>query len=95
MPQISFTKDRPALRVREGINLMKALQEAAVPVGASCSGEGVCAKCYVEIVEGAENLSPVTALEKSLLKKYSFPQHTRISCLVRVKGDIKIDAPYW
>lgn len=95
MPQITFTQGHPPLHVRHGINLMSALQGARLPVGASCSGEGVCGKCYVQIIKGSENLSPITKLEENLLSKYEMPPDTRMSCLTRVKGDITIAAPYW
>ncbi len=74
---------------------MEALLKEGRPVASSCNGDGVCAKCRIEILEGAENLSPIEEREKFLIEKNKIPKNFRISCQAKVRGDIKIDAPYW
>lgn len=95
MPLISFKKNRSPLFVSQGTNLMKSLLEAGLPVASSCDGEGVCAKCRILVLEGAEHLSAETDLEQFLKEKNKIPDHIRISCQTRVLGDITIDASYW
>jgi ferredoxin, 2Fe-2S len=95
MPTINFRKNRPALNVPKGANLMKALMDAKIPVASSCRGDAVCAKCRIEIVAGAENLSPENDAEAFLRQRHSVPKKERISCQVEVLGDITIDAAYW
>ncbi len=64
MPLISLSKKiAPSLKVAKGSNLMKSLLEAGLPVASSCDGDGVCAKCRIQIVEGAENLSSENDVE--------------------------------
>jgi 2Fe-2S ferredoxin len=95
MPVISFLKDRPPITVESGSGLMKALLAAGLPVASSCQGDGICAKCRIQIVEGAENLSPPNPREQILRDRLRIPREYRISCQTTVLGDIKIDASYW
>ena len=95
MPWIRFRKPRPAIEVPEGTKLMQALQGGGLPVASSCRGDGVCAKCRVEIVAGHENLSNETDLEKFLRERHGLSRAERISCQAQVLGDITVDTSYW
>lgn len=95
MPTIRFAKTRKPIVVERGSNLMEALLEAGLPVASSCHGDGVCAKCKIEILEGNENLSQPSDLENFLKLKNPMPPHFRISCQTQILGDILIDATYW
>ena len=74
---------------------MTCLLDAGIPVASSCEGDGVCAKCKIQILEGAENLSPENETEAFLKEKNNIPQDQRISCQTQIHGDVKIDATYW
>lgn len=74
---------------------MQALIDADIPVASSCSGEGVCCKCVLKIVEGRENLSPIGELEADLREMHDLARNERVSCQATVLGDITVDAPYW
>lgn len=74
---------------------MTALLDAGLPVASSCSGDGVCGKCKVQIIEGNENLSAPHETELFLKEKNSIPKENRISCQVQVLGPIKVDTSYW
>ena len=78
-----------------GANLMKALLQAGLPVASSCDGDGVCAKCKIVIVEGAENLSAENETEIFLKETNNIPNHSRISCQTEILGDVVIDTTYW
>ncbi|MFS4459298.1 2Fe-2S iron-sulfur cluster-binding protein [Bdellovibrio sp. HCB2-146] len=95
MAKISFQKAKPPIEVETGANLMKSLLGAGLPVASSCDGDGVCAKCRIQILEGRENLSPETELELFLKEKNKIAKDMRISCQTAVNGDIKVDATYW
>ncbi len=95
MHTIRFAKNRRPIQIEHGYNLMDALLEAGLPVASSCHGDGVCAKCRIEILEGSENLSPPTDLENLLKLKNPMPANYRISCQTQIFGDILIDATYW
>jgi 2Fe-2S ferredoxin len=95
MPKISFRKNKPAIEVAVGTNLMKALLGAGLPVASSCNGDGVCTKCRIDIVQGKENLSKENELESDLRDIHDIPRNERVSCQVEVLGDITVDTLYW
>jgi 2Fe-2S ferredoxin len=96
MPTIHFAKkNRPSISCGSGEVLMKVLLRNQIPVASSCSGDGVCAKCRVKIILGAENLSPADESEKRILSKTFGNDEDRLSCQSRVTGDIAVDTGYW
>jgi 2Fe-2S ferredoxin len=94
MAKISFKKRDP-IEVLEGTTLMRALLDADLPVASSCDGDGVCAKCKIRILNGAENLSRPNDTEEFLKESHDLPKDVRISCQTHVLGDITVDASYW
>ena len=96
MPHISFLKNNHApLQVEKGAGLMQSLLLAGLPVASSCHGDGVCAKCRMQIVDGAENLSKPNEAELFLIEKFQLEKNIRISCQAEVLGDVTIHASYW
>jgi 2Fe-2S ferredoxin len=95
MPKISFTKGFPPLEVPHGANLMQSLLQAGIPVASSCYGDGVCGKCKLEIIKGAENLSAPETIEKLVKDRLNLPTEVRVSCQTQVLGDVTVDATYW
>lgn len=95
MPSIQFVKTYPALEVEAGTLLMEALLKAGLPVASSCHGDGICGKCRIQIVSGAENLTQINAIETIVRDRLRVPKEFRISCQTRVMGDITIDTSYW
>ncbi|MEK7357408.1 MAG: 2Fe-2S iron-sulfur cluster-binding protein [Bdellovibrionota bacterium] len=95
MAQIRFAKPRPPLNVADGVNLMQALLAGGLPVASSCKGDGVCAKCRIEIVDGHRNLSPQNEREVFLRERHEVPKNQRISCQTTVHGDITVTTSYW
>lgn len=96
MPIISFSKvNRASLQVDRGENLMQALLKGGVPVASSCHGDGICAKCRLQVAQGFENLSVPNDTELFLREKFQLAPNQRISCQTLVNGDIEIDASYW
>jgi 2Fe-2S ferredoxin len=95
MPRIEFVKDRPAIIVERGANLMRALLDNGLPVASSCHGQAVCSKCRIQIVAGAENLTPQNEFERTLRERLHIDPELRISCQTQVNGDVVIDTPYW
>ena len=95
MPKISFLKNRSPIEVAQGAELMKTLLDAGIPVASSCSGDGICAKCKITIIEGLDHLSPENDAEQFLKTRHKLPTNVRISCQTFVQGDITIDTSYW
>ena len=95
MPYIRFVKNLPEIAVESGAVLMQSLTAARLPVASSCHGDGVCSKCRVRIVAGAENLSQIGPLEQTLIDRNRISKEYRISCQTRVLGDVTVDTGYW
>jgi len=95
MPTIRFRKNRAPIKVEVGANLMQSLLAHGLPVASSCRGDGICAKCRIEIVDGQQHLSPENDREAFLRDRHSIPDAERVSCQTSVLDDITIDASYW
>lgn len=89
--RVSFCGQRvvQSLEVTPNASLLAVAVRARLPIGRSCRGQGVCFACKVEIVEGAENLSPRAEAEATLAP------NERLACLCYVRGPITIRTPYW
>lgn len=95
MPQISFVKNKAPIDLPEGVVLMEALLAHGVPVASSCKGDGICGKCRMRIVTGAELLPAKSAAEIAVLEKNLADVSERLSCQIQVFEDLKVDTGYW
>ena len=99
MPQVVFLPYDIRLEVPRGTSLLAVADEAAEMVdddffvGELCEGRHECGNCCVEIVEGAEALSPMTESERRLLAELGRGPHTRTACTARVDGDVTVRIP--
>ncbi len=88
----------PLNRSREipvGATILAAANHCGVPIGQSCSGDGICGWCRVTIVSGAENLFPPSDREQHLIQEKQFEPDERAACLARVKGNLTVTTSYW
>lgn len=92
---LTLKKTAKKIEVPVGTILMKALLSANVPVASSCNGDGVCAKCRLQIIAGTTNLSVTNETELFLRDKDLLKANERISCQVQILGDVVVDATYW
>jgi ferredoxin len=67
--------------------ILDAARRAGAPIGNSCGGIGICNRCRVRVVEGAENLTPPTRFETD--------PDTRLACQAVVLGDCTVTTSYW
>ncbi|QCK16833.1 adenylate/guanylate cyclase domain-containing protein [Mangrovivirga cuniculi] len=69
--------------------------ENKIPHLHECGGNGRCTTCRVRIIEGSENLSKVTPLEKELIRKRNWDPSIRLACQAQVKGNVAIQRIVW
>ncbi len=81
--------------VPAGTTLFDAVRGAGLPLAASCPAEGVCARCGVVVLNGADALSRESDFERELKARNGVPAALRIACLARVRGDVTVQATYW
>ncbi|XGB42024.1 MAG: (2Fe-2S)-binding protein [Nodosilinea sp. LVE1205-7] len=94
MANIKFINEDREIIVADGANLrFKALENRIdlYTFGGkltNCGGYGQCGTCVVDVVAGAENLSPRTTVEERKLKKW--PSSCRLACQVIVQGSVSV-----
>ncbi|BAU43143.1 2Fe-2S iron-sulfur cluster-binding protein [Leptolyngbya sp. O-77] len=94
MANIKFVKENKEIIAADGANLrLKALENSIdlytfMGKMMNCGGYGQCGTCIVEIVEGAENLSPRTPVEEQKLRKK--PANYRLACQTMVNGPVSV-----
>lgn len=84
--------DDPArtLTVPVGGGLLNVLSENNIYLASACGGRGTCGQCAVTVMAGGTEISPA---EQSCLTRQQIRRHYRLSCQMRVKGDIRLVVP--
>ncbi|MEW6510178.1 MAG: 2Fe-2S iron-sulfur cluster-binding protein [Bacteroidota bacterium] len=95
MPKVHFIPLGKSKEIKPGATILAAATQLGVPIGQSCSGDGVCGWCRVKVVRGHEHLSPLTALEKKLAQACGFKSDERAACLAHVQGEVAVTTAYW
>ncbi len=88
LSRITFLPYQRSIEVSEGDSLIRTALQAGVHINASCGGEGVCAKCRVQVEQGevSEGLS-------ERLSPEDIEAGYRLACQARIKGDATIRVP--
>ncbi len=95
MAKVLFVPQGKSKEVKPGSTILSAANKCGVPIGQSCSGEGICGWCRVTIVTGAEHMMPPGEIEQKLIEEKAFSPNERAACLAKVKGDITVTTTYW
>ena len=77
---VQLTINGQSLEAKSGISLFDQAEGLGIEVPTSCRRQGKCKECMVEVVEGADLLSPMTEAEQHLKGKF------RLSCQTTVMG---------
>ena len=77
--------------VDESQSLLSILKKNKYYIKSSCGGHGKCSDCVVKILNGLENLSDQTFLEKSILGNVVHITKERLSCQTKVLGECRVD----
>lgn len=95
LAKINFVKEGKEITVATGVNLRQKAVENSIDLYTlkgklmSCGGYGQCGTCVVNVVEGAENLSPRTDFENRKLKRK--PETYRLACQSIVNGCVSVE----
>jgi ferredoxin len=94
MGNIKFVKEDKEVIAADGANLREKALQNGIDLYTfrgkmmNCGGYGQCGTCIVEVVEGLENLSPRTEVEKRKLKKRA--DTYRLACQALVNGPVSV-----
>jgi 2Fe-2S ferredoxin len=90
---VTFTPLGLSAEARTDESVLDVARRAGAPLGNSCGGVGVCARCRVRVVEGAENLSAPTSVETRFSRGFS--EGERMACQAVVQGALTVTTTYW
>ena len=93
--RVTFTPLAQAADAKADETLLDVARRAGVPLGNSCGGTGVCSRCKVRVLAGAENLTPPTSVEARFAKARGFAEDERMACQAVVLGDCEVTTTYW
>jgi ferredoxin len=93
--RVTFTPLGRAAEAKPNETILDAARRAGAPIGNSCGGVGVCARCRVRVVAGSENLSPPTSIELRVGGASGFAADERMACQSAVSGDCEVTTSYW
>jgi 2Fe-2S ferredoxin len=93
--EVRFLPSNRSVRVARGTSLLEAARQAGLPVARSCAGEGVCARCGVQIVAGAEDLVAESTGETHAKRRNRVDAGDRLSCQLRLERDLTVSARNW
>ena len=95
LPLVTFQPSGRSLELAPGETLLAAVRRAGLPLGSSCDGDGVCGRCGVIILAGADALSPEGPLEARVKAANRVAASERLACLATVSGDVVVTARNW
>jgi ferredoxin, 2Fe-2S len=92
---VTFTPLGTTASAKDNETVLDVARRAGVPLGNSCGGVGVCARCKVRVLAGAENLTAATAIEIRFGTARGFAEDERMACQAVVNGDCEVTTTYW
>ena len=92
---VKFPEHKRQSEVKVGRTLLDAANAAKLEISAICAGRGVCGKCRIVVLEGVDNVSTLTDLERMSLSDIDIQQGFRIACCARITnpGSVSVRIP--
>jgi Ferredoxin len=84
--------ERRVIEVPQDINLslMEVLKASEYPIQATCGGMALCATCYVEVLQGMEQLDAPRDAELDMLDTLpSSNSRSRLACQIRINKQLQ------
>jgi ferredoxin len=91
MAKIYFRPAGVSIEVRDGTTVFAAALAAEVAIPSQCGGRCACALCRVQIVEGAEFISPMQWQEEGHMGNCFHLTGERLSCQSRAYGEVVVE----
>lgn len=91
---VTFSGHAP-VEAPQGSVLLHIARAGDIDLSHYCGGMASCGTCRVEIVRGAENLSPIDGRERMVLGYESATAGHRLACQARVLGPVEVKIPRW
>ena len=79
-----------SLKVQTGSTVLSALSSQNVYLPSACGGQGTCAQCKCQVVEGG---GEILTTEKAYISRKDQKDHWRLGCQVKIRDNMKIKVP--
>jgi Na+-transporting NADH:ubiquinone oxidoreductase subunit F len=79
-----------SLKVQTGGTVLSALASQNVYLPSACGGQGTCAQCKCQVVEGGGDILPT---EQAYISRKDQKDFWRLGCQVKIRNDMKIKVP--
>ncbi|WP_417514374.1 adenylate/guanylate cyclase domain-containing protein [Minwuia sp.] len=86
---VHYPEDR-RIAVEPGVTVLEASRRAGIPHASICGGRGRCSTCRVKIVEGREDLPPMEASERRVLRRIGAPDGVRLACQLQPNQTLSV-----
>lgn len=90
-----FRPSGKSVRVPIGTTLLEAARQAGLPVASACGPDGLCGRCGMRVLSGAEALAPESESEARVKSSNRVDSVERLACRVAPTGDVEVTARYW
>ncbi|MFC4322194.1 2Fe-2S iron-sulfur cluster-binding protein [Litchfieldia salsa] len=87
MPTVTVLGEK-SFEVEKGTKLVLALEDHGISVLHRCGGKAKCTSCRVEVLEG--DFEDLSNIEKNAFAQKGIEDNLRLSCQVRVEGDVTV-----
>lgn len=95
MPKVSFQPSGRVIEVPAGSTLLAAVASAGLPIARACGADGLCGRCGVFVVAGADAVDSEALAETASKRRNRLEPGLRLACQTHVLGDLEVTAPYW
>ena len=100
MPQrrwchVRFEPSGESVRVPRGTSLLEAARRAGLPVASACDRHAACGRCGLRVLAGSTARDRESTRESELKARNRVDAGLRLSCLMKVRGDLTVTAAYW
>jgi 2Fe-2S ferredoxin len=93
VPRVTIEPSGIEVEVAEGDTLMQSARDQGLYWPTACDMQCRCATCFILVIEGADNLSPMgRAEEEALLNqrgRKALDEPVRLACQTQVLGDVR------
>jgi len=91
MFKVTVMPEGREIEIAENESLLEVLKTNGLYIKSSCGGHASCGDCIIKIVEGDDFINTPSFEELSLVGNVYHITKERMSCQVKVAGDITID----
>lgn len=79
-----------SINVDTGGTVLAALGDQNVYLPSACGGQGTCAQCKCQVIEGGGDILPT---ETAYINRQDQKDNWRLGCQVKIRNDMKIQVP--